>query len=191
MTGALLRVGAGSALVAGTTWLLRRMGSDFARRGRFGSSTTALVYAGYVVQLGAMVLLMVRPDHRLPIRPPVAQALGGTLASVGLITFAAGARSFGSAGQLSGIETGRLITGGIYRWSANPQYLGYLSVLGGASLASRSTDAALATAAFTAVFDHWIGHEEANLTRVFGDDYRRFRRRTPRWISIPTSGPRL
>jgi protein-S-isoprenylcysteine O-methyltransferase Ste14 len=58
-------------------------------------------------------------------------------------------------------------------------------VLAGASLARRSTDATLATAASAAIFNHWIGHEEANLTELFGDAYRHYRNHTSRWFGAP------
>ncbi len=38
-------------------------------------------------------------------------------------------------------------------------------------------------AALVAVlFDRWIRHEETNLSRLFGDDYARYRSTTSRWL---------
>lgn len=180
------RLGAGVALGGGTRLLLRRMASDFERDQRLRPSTTVGVYGAYVIQLVALADLARRPTLRVPIPPLVGRVFGGSLITAGSVVLAAGASTFGSAKQLSGTETGHLIETGIYRWSRNPQYLGYLAILTGAGLAKGSLDATLTTAASVVVFDHWIGHEEANLRRTFGSDYTRYRERTARWLRVPT-----
>lgn len=162
--------------------------SDFARDQRLRPSTTVGFYGAYVIQLVALAELARRPSLRMPIPPLVGRVFGGSLIAAGSTALVAGASSFGSARQLSGTETGRLVETGIYRWSRNPQYLGYLAILTGASLTKRSLDATLATAASVAVFDHWIGHEEDNLRRTFGNDYTQYRERTARWLRAPNSG---
>lgn len=181
------RLAAGAALAGGTRLLLRRMASDFERDSRLRPSTTVLVYGAYSVQLTAVAELVRHPSIRVPIPPPAVRVLAGSLIVAGSGALAAGAGSFGSTRQLSGTETGRLIQTGVYRWTRNPQYLGYLAILAGASLANRSLDALLATVASAAVFDHWIGHEEANLTSTFGSDYTRYRDGTARWLRVPAS----
>lgn len=89
---------------------------------------------------------------------------------------------FGSAAQLFGVDSGELVTDGIYRFSRNPQYLGIVMMLAGASLARRSADALLGSAVVAVVFDRWIRHEETNLSRLFGDEYTRYRTTTSRWL---------
>ncbi len=181
------RLGAAVAMAGGTRLLMRRMASDFERDQRLRPSTTVAIYGAYVVQLAALAELARRPSLGVPIPPQAGRVLGGSLIVAGSVALAAGASNFGSARQLSGTETGHLIETGIYRWTRNPQYLGYLAILTGASLTKRSLDATVATAASAVVFDHWIGHEETNLTRTFGSDYTRYRERTARWLRVPNT----
>lgn len=180
------RLAVGAAIASGARLLLRRMAADFEDDSRLRPSTTVLVYGAYGVQLAAVTELVRHPNLRVPIPPLAGRVLGGSLVTAGFGALAAGASSFGSARQLSGTETGHLVETGVYRWTRNPQYVGYLAILAGASLANRSLDATLATAASAAVFDHWIGHEEANLTRTFDRNYTRYRERTARWLRLPT-----
>lgn len=185
-TGRIARLVAGAAIAGGTRLLLRRMAVDFEGEHRLRPSTTVGVYGAYLVQLAALTELVRHPRLRVPIPPLAGRILGGALIAAGSGALVAGAGSFGSPRQLSGTETGHLVETGVYRWSRNPQYLGYLAILAGAGLVNRSLDATLATAASVTVFNHWIGHEEANLTRAFGSDYTRYRERTARWLRIPT-----
>jgi protein-S-isoprenylcysteine O-methyltransferase Ste14 len=143
-----------------------------------------MVYASCAVQLAVAAELMAHPTRRLPL-PRGAALVGGTLGVAGAGAFAAAGDAFGSARQLSGTETGHVIDQGIYEVSRNPQYLGWLTLLAGATVASRLVDAVLGTAVTAAAFDHWIRHEEANLTELFGDEYRAYRASTARWL-----GPR-
>lgn len=175
----------GTGLAAATAGLLQRMRGDFERDQRFRPSTAVMVYASYAVQLAVAAELMAHPTRRLPLPRGAALVLGGTLGVAGAGAFAAAGDAFGSARQLSGTETGHLIDQGVYQVSRNPQYLGYLTLLAGATVASRSLDAVLSTAATAAAFDYWIRREETNLTELFGDEYRAYRASTARWL-----GPR-
>lgn len=175
----------GAGIAAATAMLLRRMRGDFERDHRFRPSTAAMVYASYGIQLALAAELMAHPTRRLPIPRGTALVLGGTLGVTGAGTFALAGDVFGSARQLSGTETGHLIDQGVYQVSRNPQYLGYLTLLAGATVASRSLDAVLSTAATAAVFGYWIRREETNLTELFGDEYRDYRASTARRLGQP------
>ncbi len=78
------------------------------------------------------------------------------------------------------------MTDGVYRYSRNPQNVGWGLVLLGVSLAGRSGAALLLTAVFFVVFRSYIPVEERHLERTFGEEYRRYRDATPRFLGLPS-----
>jgi protein-S-isoprenylcysteine O-methyltransferase Ste14 len=76
-----------------------------------------------------------------------------------------------------------LVTGGIYRWTRNPMYLGMSCILAGLGIATGSLwfIAALPLAVF-AVTKLAIEREEAYLTRLFAGAYLDYKSRVRRWF---------
>jgi protein-S-isoprenylcysteine O-methyltransferase Ste14 len=72
---------------------------------------------------------------------------------------------------------------GPYRFTRNPQYLGVLLILVGNFIWSGAA-ALLAYAAYIATSFHIfvVRYEEPKLERRFGETYRRYRERVPRWL---------
>lgn len=177
------------ALGAGIHRLLGRMEREYATRDTLTRVTVAAMYAGY----GGYVAAMAWAAHarvwpmRLPAR---ASRIGGlTLALTGLGTAVAGASPFGPSRQLSGIEPGSMHTGGVYRYSRNPQYLGLGLAATGSALAARSALTGLLAAGVWAAYRRWIPAEEHHLGRMFGQQYANYRARVRRWIG--TYPPRV
>lgn len=105
-------------------------------------------------------------------------ASGATAAVLGLARFGSNARSTGQ-------DDSRLITGGIYRWSRNPQVLGWFLVLLGVSLAGRSGLALLLAGVFAVILHAYtVRLEEPYLERVYGEPFRRYKAETPRYCGI-------
>lgn len=76
-----------------------------------------------------------------------------------------------------------LVTGGFYRVSRNPMYLGLLLLLIGGVLRSGNVASLIVLPAFIAYMNRFqIEPEERVLTELFGDEYRAFMARTRRWI---------
>jgi protein-S-isoprenylcysteine O-methyltransferase Ste14 len=76
-----------------------------------------------------------------------------------------------------------LVTGGPYRFSRNPIYLGMVLFLVGLNLGLGSWSPLLAIPAFAFIIERrFIRAEEAALLRRFGDEYETYRRRVRRWI---------
>ncbi len=61
-------------------------------------------------------------------------------------------------------------------------YLGHLIFLAGLSLFTRSPPAAVIAAAHGLWFQQRVKGDEANLERLFGDEYREYCERVPRWL---------
>lgn len=84
----------------------------------------------------------------------------------------------------------RLATGGPYRWLRNPVYLGTLLLCAGAVATTGRPWLAAGTAAWcAAVYLPVVRFEEEHLERKFGEEYREYRRRVPRWLPRPASAP--
>ena len=86
--------------------------------------------------------------------------------------------------ETSGLE-GELRTGGWYRYSRNPQYVGYVVATVGFALLANS---ALVTIVCAIYFGWWLAlpfAEEPWLRDQYGEDYERYAERVPRFV-----GPR-
>ena len=146
--------------------------------------TTCSMYSVYVGHAVAAMLAARGKIGTLPIRSGVAAGVGGSLAGAGGILCLAGMNRFSGPEQISGIEVGELATRGIYRYSRNPQYAGYVAVLTGLGIASRSAVALGLAGAAAAIFRWWVPVEERHLERMFGRAYRQYRAEIPRWFGI-------
>lgn len=167
-----------------TAALLRRMRSELIGSGRLSRPTVAWMYVTYGTHAGATSLALVMRAGTLPLPRP-AVWLGGSLALAGTGLMLAGMDRFTGPEQVSGVEPGPLVTGGVYRVSRNPQYVGYVLALAGLAIARRSAVAAASATAVAVVYRWWIPVEERHLERCFGTDYRAYLDRTPRWLTAP------
>lgn len=79
----------------------------------------------------------------------------------------------------------RLLTDGPYALSRNPMYLGHLIFMTALVMATRSRLAAILALRQYLRFSERISIDERRLERIFGDDYRAYVARVPRWIGPP------
>ncbi len=76
----------------------------------------------------------------------------------------------------------RLVTGGPYRYTRNPMYLGHLIFIAGLAWVFRSW-IGLALLAFHLVWFHRrVRCDEAQLIKQFGEPYRAYQQRVRRWV---------
>lgn len=76
-----------------------------------------------------------------------------------------------------------LVTGGLYRYTRNPMYLGMAAFLLGMAIMLGSITALLPVALFMLVIEYrFIRPEELFLETLFGEDYRTYRERVRRWL---------
>jgi protein-S-isoprenylcysteine O-methyltransferase Ste14 len=77
----------------------------------------------------------------------------------------------------------KLVTGGPYRVSRNPMYLGMAGAYAGAAVATGVLWAlAWLPVVLLAIDSLVIPREERHLAAVFGEEYERYRRRVRRWL---------
>ena len=80
-------------------------------------------------------------------------------------------------------------TTGLYRISRHPMYLGILLVYVGIGIASSSWVYLLLALAYLATYRNaFVIPEERMCHQRFGNNYRDYVNRTPRWIGLPKSG---
>ncbi len=143
-------------------------------------STALLMWTAYGAQVAATARALAKPDERLPV-PRRLAPFGWLAAAAGVGLCVAGMSRFAGVREVEGTRHEALTTAGVYRWSRNPQYLGYLVGLAGASVARRSLAAAAVTGAVGVVYAQWLPLEEEQLVREYGADYEDYRGRTSRW----------
>jgi protein-S-isoprenylcysteine O-methyltransferase Ste14 len=78
-------------------------------------------------------------------------------------------------------------TKGVYTISRNPMYLSVFLIFVGISLASASWFFLLLTMIWLILGDRGVVAEERLCLETYGDSYREYMDRTPRWIGIPKS----
>ena len=76
-----------------------------------------------------------------------------------------------------------LITEGIYRYTRNPMYLGFVIALLGVAVVLGSVSALIVVVLFILITDRWyIEFEEAAMQRMFGSRYDDYKQKTRRWL---------
>jgi protein-S-isoprenylcysteine O-methyltransferase Ste14 len=102
-----------------------------------------------------------------------------------MVAFAA-QMSMGSSWRVGvvGGETGDLVSGGLYRFSRNPTFVGQAALLAGVTLAVPSVPTVLAPLLFLWSATTQVRSEEAALRMAIGPDYDRYTASVPRWIGM-------
>ncbi len=159
----------------------------YAENGTFSGKLLSFWFAMWGVYLSALILSSLFGIWAIPIGKSFALIAGLILIVAGLVLLAVGMIEFRTLRRSCGQDTSTLITGGVYRWSRNPQFIGCLMYLVGISLAGRSIFAFVLTAAASAVI-YWytVRLAEPYLERLYGEDYRAYRKSTSRWVGVPS-----
>jgi protein-S-isoprenylcysteine O-methyltransferase Ste14 len=89
--------------------------------------------------------------------------------------------------SLDSTPTDRPATRGLYRISRNPLYLGCFLIYIGTGIACASWLFLLLTAIWIVLYDILIAPEERWCLEKYGEAYREYMDRTPKWIGIPKS----
>ena len=107
-------------------------------------------------------------------------ALGGALALAGVIAFR---DKRTTVNPLTPSASTSLVSGGVYRVSRNPMYLGFLLALAGWAVYLSNAGAALLLPAFVAYMTQYqIKPEERALLAKFGSEFAQYMSRVRRWL---------
>jgi protein-S-isoprenylcysteine O-methyltransferase Ste14 len=75
-----------------------------------------------------------------------------------------------------------LVDRGVYGLCRHPMYLGVVSLLLGLSFVTFSIAAFALSVVLFVLYDRFATYEEERLIELFGEDYREYQRRVPKWI---------
>jgi protein-S-isoprenylcysteine O-methyltransferase Ste14 len=160
--------------------------SDRGSERQLSPRSAAVAWAAYVVHAAVVVLAARRSCRSFPAGKRAAGAAGLSLVTMGAAMFGAGAARFRSFEQLSGLESGRLVTGGIYRYGRDPQNIGWGLALTGVALAGRFFAVLSLVAPFWPLFRFYLVlKEEPYLKKTFGREYEKYRSKATRYLGTP------
>jgi protein-S-isoprenylcysteine O-methyltransferase Ste14 len=89
---------------------------------------------------------------------------------------------FKSAKKVVGMSNGGLVVSGLYRFTRNPQYLGYGIFLLGWVLSGNSVKGMIGVAVYWVVVHLTILIEEEHLAKIHGEAYLKYKKTTPRYL---------
>lgn len=81
----------------------------------------------------------------------------------------------------------KVITKGLYRFTRNPLYSGMILMQSGIGIASASWLYLLLTVVLLILLNANLSAEERYCLYMYGEDYQKYKNKTPRWIGIPKS----
>jgi protein-S-isoprenylcysteine O-methyltransferase Ste14 len=169
-----------------TLWAIMAVRSDYAKHQILTNFTTVVVWVAYLFHAG--VVIWAASLNTWIVRFPkwLTIPAGTILVLFGMAIITIAILNFRTFQRMSGLQTDRLITDGIYAWSRNPQNLGWGLVLVGVALLGRSGFALLLSVLFgLAVHIYIVLLEEPYLEHVYGYTYRNYCAKTARYLGIP------
>jgi len=156
------------------------------KKGIFTDKLLNFWYAMWAFHHIPVVLASLFGIWLIPVNKAVALTAGVLIFVFGIILLPMGMIEFRSLRRSCGQDISKLITTGIYRWSRNPQFIGWFLMLLGISIAGRSGFALALTIVFMVVLHlYTIRLAEPYLEHLYGEEYRRYRSNAPRYIGIP------
>jgi protein-S-isoprenylcysteine O-methyltransferase Ste14 len=168
-------------------WCFVRIRYEYLNRQELSTQSVFLVWGLYLFHLGVTMAASVMAIWFIPLPPIISWGGGIVLLGSGTVIFVASIWTFHSFKRMSGLDSSKLITSGIYRWSRNPQNLGWLLFLLGVSFLGRSGLAFLLTGLFWGLFVMYVPLEEQYLESVFGGKYRRYKQWSHRYFGPPNA----
>ncbi len=172
-------------VIALGAWCISRVRAEYLREATLSRLTVAAVWVLYVAHFAITLSAAVTSRWPVPLNPTGARVAGTLLLGGGALLFVGGIVSFRSLRRMSGLDIGTLVTTGAYRWSRNPQNVGWAFFLAGIAVAGRSALALLMAVVFWVAFRVYVTAEEDFLERTFGEAYRDYRASTHRYLGPP------
>jgi protein-S-isoprenylcysteine O-methyltransferase Ste14 len=136
----------------------------------------------------SIALQWLAPLHLLAAIEPTPRIIAGAIVAVaGIVVTVNGGRALmrRRTNVNPSLPTLALATDGIFRFTRNPMYVGGMTVLAGIALIAALDWLALLMIPAAFVLHHGIiSREEQYLLRKFGDEYRSYRAKAPRYLPL-------
>ncbi len=174
-----------AALVPFAAYFIFLVQRDYESKQRLSKVSVAGVWVLYTLHVALILLAAWFSVWSVSIDKVAAIFVGSILAFAGLAMMLAGVIAFRSFMRMSGMQADELVSSGIYRFSRNPQNVGWGVALLGVALIGRSLFALLLAAFFWFSLRIFLIAEERYLEDSFGDKYVAYRAMTPRFLGLP------
>jgi protein-S-isoprenylcysteine O-methyltransferase Ste14 len=163
-----------------------RVRAEYKSPGTLSTPTVVIVWVLYFFHAGMTAFAAWHSLWPLPVSNILAMLIGSFLIVIGVTFFTAAILEFRSFQRMSGQKNNELVTSGVYRWSRNPQNVGWMMTLLGVALLGKSAGALLLVLLFSLLLHIYIVYvEEGFLESVYGEAYRQYRDSTARYLGIP------
>ncbi len=147
------------------------------------------LFAGTAAAMTAASLLI--PGPVLVAGPP--RLAGIALGVLGAMATVGGSTQFQRVGTniKSFADPDHLVTDGLFAWSRNPMYLGFVGMLAGLGVGLGTTTPWLGPLVFLITMDRvYVRFEEIRMQAVFGSEFDRYCSRVGRWFGRRPIGDR-
>ena len=178
----ILNISIGISAILGI-YVFSEIKRTYDNKGTYTNKLLSLWYTMWALHHIPLMLSAFYGVWSIPIDKTYALVGGLILFVIGVIILPMGMIEFRSLKRSTGQDISKLITTGIYKWSRNPQFVGWFLMLFGISLAGRSGFAFMLTGVFVIViYLYTILLAEPYLENLYGEEYRSFKKRTARLV---------
>lgn len=153
---------------------------EYRRRGKLGALGLSLIL---VMFLAPNLILEYATVYEMPSTP--LDYFGVLVGAAGALLCLVSMVAFRSPLKVLCLDPGTLALNGPYRWSRNPQYVGWFMFLLGFALNDWSWWCFAAMVIVASYLHLLILIEEEHLNRVFGEPYAKYRRTVARYFGGP------
>lgn len=161
-------------------WFLRREYRLNGKLSWLGSFVHVAIYSVHGMMSG---LIAWGPENVPPVGPLAWIGIPLMIVGLGITLYAMDL--FRSFSRWLGNGTPGLATNGLYRFSRNPQFVGYGLLILGFFIAWWNTLAWIGLLSYVALAYAVTLVEEEHLKRTYGDSYREYCQRVPRYLGFP------
>ena len=186
------------SLIAISAMVLHKVRRDYAEQGKLTKLSSFLQVIVFVLHAQLFTcsywdLSLVRADEYLSVSYWLKNApefsssftsliFGSCLAVTGILILGLGFKGFESFARIDGQRVDKLISEGIYRFTRNPQIIGYGLIVLSVPFIWNSLLASIAALVYWVGTRKMVMIEEEHLHRIFNQEYGEYCKRTPRYF---------